>query len=520
MPTERIAMRRVREMLRLRLDAGLAAREVARRTGVAPSTLREMFQRFRRSGLSWPLPLELSDPDLETRLYGPAGTKQGHRRRAEPDWAAVNRELKRKHVSLQILWDEYIEINPDGYRYSRFCELYATWEQRLPVTMRQTHLGGDKLFVDYAGDSVPVVVDRHSGRIQAAHIFVAVMGGSSLSFAHASWTETLPDWIDAHVQAFTYFGGAARLLVPDNPKVAVIKACLYEPQINRTYSDMAAHYGTAPLPARPYRPRDKPKVEAAVRIVERWLLGRLRHRRFYSLADVNTAIAELLTDLNDHRVLRYIGRTRRQLFDEIDAPLLKHLPPEPYLFAEWCVRKVGLDYHVEVAGHFYSVPYRHARTTVEARITRRTVEVFLAGERIAAHMRSSGNGKHTTVEEHMPSSHRRYKDWTLDRILREALQIGPSTAMLCQVILEHRPHPEQGFRSCMGIVRLAKSFSARRVEAACERGLHVGAKSYGSIKSILDNRLDGQPVRRVGAIEEDEVPAVLHPNIRGSDYYH
>jgi transposase len=300
MPTERIAMRRVREMLRLRLDAGLAAREVARRTGVAPSTLREMFQRFRRSGLSWPLPLELSDPDLETRLYGPAGTKQGHRRRAEPDWAAVNRELKRKHVSLQILWDEYIEINPDGYRYSRFCELYATWEQRLPVTMRQTHLGGDKLFVDYAGDTVPVVVDRHSGRIQAAHIFVAVMGGSSLSFAHASWTETLPDWIDAHVQAFTYFGGAARLLVPDNPKVAVIKACLYEPQINRTYSDMAAHYGTAPLPARPYRPRDKPKVEVAVRIVERWLLGRLRHRRFYSLADVNTAIAELLTDLNDH----------------------------------------------------------------------------------------------------------------------------------------------------------------------------------------------------------------------------
>ncbi len=314
MPTERIAMRRVREMLRLRLDAGLATQDVARRAGVAPSTLREMFRRFGRSGLTWPLPLDLSDTDLEARLYGPAGTKQGHRRRAEPDWAAVSRELKRKHVSLQVLWGEYIEVNPEGYRYSRCCELYAAWEQRLPVTMRQTHLGGDKLFVDYAGDTVPVIIDRHSGHIQAAHIFVAVMGGSSLRFAYASWTETLPDWIDAHVQAFTYFGGAARLLVPDNAKVAVIKACLYEPQTNRTYVDMATHYGTALLPARPHRPRDKAKVEAAVRIVERWLLGRMRHRRFYSLADVNAAIAELLVHLNDHRVLRHINR-KRQLGD-------------------------------------------------------------------------------------------------------------------------------------------------------------------------------------------------------------
>ena len=257
MPTERIAMRRVREMLRLSRDAGLATREVARRTGVAPSTLREMFRRFETSGLTWPLPLDLADADLEARLYGEAGTKQGHRRRAEPDWAALNRELKRKHVTLQILWDEYIEANPGGYRYSRFCELYRSWEARLPVTMRQTHLGGDKLFVDYAGDTVPVIVDRRSGRVRRAHIFVAVMGGSSLSFAHASWTETLPDWIDAHAQAFTYFGGAARLLVPDNPKVAVIKACFYDPQVNRTYAEMAAHYDTAVLPACPRRPRDK-----------------------------------------------------------------------------------------------------------------------------------------------------------------------------------------------------------------------------------------------------------------------
>ena len=281
MPTERIAMRRVREMLRLRLDAGLGGREIARRMEIAPSTFREKVRRFEESGLAWPLPLDLTDKELEHRLYGDAGTRQGYRRRAEPDWAALNRELKKKHVTLQILWDEYNDAYPDGYRYSRFCELYRSWEARLPVTMRQTHLGGDKLFVDYAGDTVPVIVDRRSGKTQPAHILVAVMGASSLTFACATWTETLPDWADAHVQAFAYFGGAPRLLVPDNPKVAIIKACFYDPQVNRTYGELAAHYDTAILPARPRRPRDKAKVEAAVRIAERWLLGKLglRSRR-------------------------------------------------------------------------------------------------------------------------------------------------------------------------------------------------------------------------------------------------
>jgi transposase len=464
MPTERIAMRRVREMLRLNRDAGLGVRDVARRTGVAPSTLREMLGRFERSGLGWPLPLDLSDADLETRLYGRNGTKQGHRRRPEPDWSALNRELKRKHVTLQILWDEYIDANPEGYRYSRFCDLYRGWEARLPVTMRQTHLGGDKLFVDYAGDTVPVIVDRRSGETRAAHLFVAVMGGSSLSFAHASWTETLPDWIDAHVRAFAYFGGAPRLLVPDNPKVAVIKACFYDPQVNRTYGEMAAHYDTALLPARPRRPRDKAKVEAAVRIVERW---------------------------------------------------------RPYVLAEWRLRKVGLDYHVDLDGHFYSVPYRHARAGVEIRATLRTVEIFLQGQRIAAHLRGSGDGKHTTLSDHMPSSHRRYADWTIERILRDAAAVGPSTDMLCRMILEHRPHPEQGFRACLGIVRLVKAFGAARVEAACLRALEIGARTYGSVRSILDNKLDGRPVPRLAVASGDEPPpASFHLNVRGSRYYH
>jgi len=517
MPTERIQMRRVREILRLVRDAGVPVRAVARQLGVAPSTVRETLRRFEASGVEWPLPSELTDGALEARLYGAAGTKQGHRRRAEPDWAAINRELKRKHVTLQILWDEYIELHPDGYRYSRFCELYRSWEARLPVTMRQTHLGGDRMFVDYAGDTVPVVVNRLTGEIREAHIFVAVMGASSLSFAWASWTESLPDWVDAHIRAFAYFGGSARLLIPDNAKISVIKACLYDPHVNRSYAELAAHYGAAVLAARPYRPRDKAKVEACVGIVERWLLGRLRHRIWHGLDELNAAIADLLRRLNDEWVMRRFGRTRRALFEELDAPLLKPLPAEPYVLAQWCRARVGIDYHVEVEKHFYSVPYRHARAAVEVRVTARTVEIFAKGERIAAHMRGSGNGHHTTINDHMPSSHRRYADWTIERIVAEARNMGPSVQLLCEMILRDRPHPEQGYRSCLGILRLARSFGAARLDAAALRALEIGARNYGSVKSILEKKLDGQPLRAPQSAGEGTID---HPNIRGSTYYH
>jgi transposase len=322
---------------------------------------------------------------------------------------------------------------------------------------------------------VPVIVDRLTGEVRQAQIFVAVMGASSFSYVEATWTQTLGDWIGAHTRALAAIGGVPRLIVPDNAKVAVIKACLYKPQVNRTYAEMAAHYGTAVLPTRPRRPRDKAKVEACVLIVERWLIGRLRDRRFYSLAELNTAIGELLRRLNEERPIRRLGMTRRQLLEELDRPVLKPLPTEPYVFAEWRVRRVGIDYHVDVEGHFYSVPYRFARSEVEVRLTSRTVEIFVKGERIAVHMRSSGNGKHTTAADHMPSSHRRYADWTIGRIRRDAALIGPATAALCDLILEQRPHPEQGVRSCLGILRLARPFGVARLEAAalCPHPAHV-----------------------------------------------
>ncbi|MGA8171297.1 MAG: IS21 family transposase [Methylocystis sp.] len=515
MPAERITMRQAREIIRLK-SSSISAHEISRRLGMARSTVREALKRAESAGLTRPLPDGMNDDALEAALYANRRGKRGHRRVEAPDWAGAHRELKRKHVTLVILWDEYIAANPAGYSYSRFCELYRAFEKTLPVTMRQTHAAGERLFVDYAGDGVPVVVDRLTGEVRMAQIFVAVLGASSFTFAKASWTQTLPDWIDAHVSALEAIGGVPQLLVPDNTKTAIVKACFYDPQVNRTYAEMAAHYGVALLPARPRKPRDKAKVEAAVLIVERWLLGRLRRRTFYSLAEVNAAIVQMLLNLNEERPIRRLGVTRKKLFEEVDRPALKALPVEPYEYCEWRLRRVGIDYHVEIDAHYYSAPYRFARAEVEARLTVRGVEIFHKGERIAVHPRMSGNHKHTTIPDHMPSSHRRYAGWTIERIREDARKIGPATAALCEQILEARPHPEQGYRACLGVVRLAGPYGVERVEAAAERAIEIGAKTYGSVKSILDNKLDRKPAPKRAA---DAAP-ILHPNIRGSRYYH
>jgi transposase len=508
-------MRQVREVLRLKFVGGVKTREIARRLGVAPSTARATLKRFAVAGLVWPLPEDMTEEVLEAKLFGNGEKKQSRRRHAEPDWAAIHRELKRKHVTLMTLWEEYIEREPGGYRYSRFCDLFRSFEAKLSVTMRQTHVGGEKLFVDYAGDTVPIV-DRRTGEVRGAQIFVAVLGASNFIYAEATWTQGLADWIGAHTRAFAAIGGVAKLIVPDNAKVAVIKACLYEPQVNRTYSEMAAHYGTAVLPTRPRRPRDKAKVEGCVLIVERWLIGRLRNRLFHSLADLNDAISEMLRRLNEERPVRRLGKTRRQLLEELDRPALKPLPIEPYVFAEWHLCRVGIDYHVEVEQHFYSVPHSYGRCSVDVRLTARTVEIFLKGKRIATHVRGSGNYAHTTVRAHMPSSHQRYADWTIDRIRRDAASIGPSTATLCELILERKPHPEQGFRACLGILRLERAFGSQRLEAASARAININALNYRSVRSILDHKLDQQAANKPSA---DSAPIIIHSNIRGSGYY-
>jgi transposase len=366
MPAERVSMRRVREILRLKYEAGASDQAIARAIGVARSTARLCLDRVASAGLTWPLPEGLTDGALEALLFAGAGAMAGQRRKAKPDWAEVHRELRRPGVTLMLLWEEYRAANPGGYQYSRWCDLYRSWEGRLSPTMRQVHPAGERLFVDFAGQTVEVT-DPATGEIRAAQVFVAVLGASNYTYAEAVWTQSLPDWIGAHVRALEFLGGVPRQIVPDNLRTGVLRANWYEPGLNPTYADLAAYYGTAILPTRVRRPRDKAKVEAGVLVVERWILARLRHQRFASLPALNAAIAALLESLNT-RPMRRLGVSRRQLFEELDRPALAALPVEPFVYAEWRRRRVGLDYHVDVNGHYYSVPHRLLREEVEARI--------------------------------------------------------------------------------------------------------------------------------------------------------
>jgi transposase len=509
-------MRRVREILRLKYECGASDRAIAVAVGVARSTVQLCLTRAAAAGLAWPLPATLTDQGLEALLFAPTGgSRPGIRHKAEPNWAVIHRELRRPGVTLLLLWEEYRALHLQGYGYSRWCELYRSWEGRLSPTMRQAHPAGERLFVDYAGHTVEVV-DGSSGEIRPAQVFVAVLGASNYTYAEATWTQSLPDWIGSHTRVLAFLGGVPRQIVPDNLRAGVLRANWYEPGINPTYRDLAAHYGTAILPTRVRRPRDKAKVEVGVLVVERWILARLRNQRFFSLAELNTAIAALITDLNA-RPMRKLGVSRRQLFDQLDGPARLPLPAEPFVYAEWRIRRVALDYHVEIDGHYYSVPHRLLRERVEARVTVRTVELFHKGERVAVHVRGGARGRHTTLPEHMPQAHRRHAEWTIERIRQEAAAIGPATARLTALILESRPHPEQGFRACLGILRLVRSYGRDRVEAACARGLEIGARSYGSVQSILQHGLDRQPPAAEPASGE---PPLIHPNIRGSGYYH
>lgn len=503
-------MRKTKDILRLAQETELTNRQIARSLNVSPSTVAECLKRAEAAGLVWPFDASEMDEERVEELLYPEKKAPAY---PLPDWKDVHTELSRKGVTLMLLWQEYADANPRNcYSYSQFARRYAAWTKSLEVTMRQVHKAGEKLFSDFAGQTLPVV-DPTTDEMTEAHLFVAAMGFSNYTYAEAFPSEQLPCWIAGHVNAFAFFERAPEIIVPDNPKAVVTKADRYEPELNRTFEEMAEHYGCVIIPARVRKPKDKAKVESAVLQAERWILAPLRNRTFHSLPEANRAIAERLEWLND-RKMKGMDASRAELFDDVDLPAMNPLPTDPYEFAIRKDARVNIDYHIEVDGHYYSVPYQLTRDKVEFRLTDSTVEVFHKGKRVASHPRSWAKGKATTTNEHRPASHRAYVEWTPSRVIAWAAETGPATAKMVEEIMRAKPHPEMGYRSCMGIIRLAGKFGTQRTEAACQRALSCRAVSYQSVKSILKSGLD-----RIDEQDEDRGAVPPHDNVRGPDYY-
>lgn len=507
-------MRKVGEIFRLSTECGKKTnRAIARSCGISHTAVNEYLKRAREAGLSEAEIGRMSEYELKERLKAAGLSEAGKPSRPQADWSKVYEELKNKSVTLQLLWEEYKVSHPEKhYRLSQFCELYRRWKKKLDVSLRQTHKAGEKLFVDYAGQTVSVT-DPVTGEVRQAQIFVSVLGASNYTFCEATWDQSLESWTDSHIHAFEYFGGVPEIVVPDNLKSGVSKACRYEPDLNPTYHEMAVHYGTAVIPARARRPKDKAKVEVGVQIVERWILAAIRNRTFFSLSELNLAISELLEKLNA-RPFKKLEGSRKSWFETIERTALKSLPVERYVLARWKRATVGIDYHVELEGHYYSVPHGLRQQEVELRYTSTTVEILFRSKRIASYLRDSRKGRHTTQSEHMPLNHQQYLEWTPSRILNWAGTMGKATRKVAEAIITGREHPEQGYRSCLGILRLGKLYGKDRLESACGRALAIGSARYKSIRSILENGLDRETVP-----ESKPTQGIVHANLRGAGYY-
>jgi len=506
-------MQKIREILRLKHEAELSHGKIAQILGISKGVVTKYVGLAQTHGIGWPLPQGQDDVTLERLLLPP---RKPASNKVEPDCFQIHTELKRKGVTMQLLWEEYVATHGTAaYRYSRFCELYRQWRQRQKRSMRQLHQAGEKLFIDYCGPTVGVV-DGATGEIRSAQIFVAVLGASNYTYAEATWTQGLADWITSHVRAFEFFGGVPQLLVPDNLKSAVSKADRYVPEINPTYAELAHHYNTSVLPARPYKPKDKAKAEVAVQVVERWIMARLRHQSFFCLSELNVAIRRLLKDMNS-RPLQRQKVSRQELFEKLDQPVLRPLPVSRYEYALWRKAKAGIDYHVEFNGRLYSIPHSLVGQTVELRITDTLVTVLYKGKQVALHQRH-GPGRFSTNPQHMPESHRRHLEWSPRRFLSWARKIGPATHTVVQHQLEDRPHLEHGYRACLGILHHARRYGNQRLEQACTRAVEIGSFTYQSITSILKTGLDQHPSSTPESVIEHKLPD--HHNLRGPGYYH
>ncbi len=511
MAMPRMHMRKIRELLRLRYDSKLSQDQISASLGCSNTSVSNCLSRHAATNLGWPLPSDIDDEKLESVLYPGPGTTANNK--ITPDWGDVHKELRKKSVTRQLVWLEYKSDHPDGYQYTQFCHHYREWKKTVDLPFRNEHQAGEKVFVDYAGQTV-AVYDPRQGGVRYAQIFVGVLGASSYTFAEATWTQTLSDWISSHNRMFAFFGGVTEIVVPDNLKSGVTRACRYDPLINSSYFAMANHFNTAIIPARKRKPKDKAKAEQGVLLVERWILACLRNRTFYSLDELNLAISELLKKLNE-RPFQKLDGCRTSVFNMVDKPALKPLPEHPFELCEFKFGKVNINYHVEVDRHHYSVPYEHVGKEIEARFTSTTVEILYKGQRIASHKRSFIPHKYTTLTEHMPPKHQAHVKWTPERMVNWVGQAGPSTAKLANQILKSKKHPQQAFSSVLGMIRLGEKFGKDRLEKASFRALRLDTPNYQSLKNILLHGLDKIPITPIAS---DEKP-IEHTNIRGPDYY-
>jgi transposase len=517
-------MRKIKEILRLRLLGGISgARRIGAVVGCGKTAVAQCLQRAAAAGLSdWASVEALDETSLEQRLYPAKPGGRAARQRPLPDWGRIREELARRdhQVTLALLWTEYKAEHPDGYQYSQFAELYRRYARRLSLVLRQSYAPGERSFVDYC-DGI-ALTDPVSGAKLPTQLFVGVLGASSYTFAMASLSQELPAWLDCHVRMYEHFGGVPALTIPDNLRSAVRRAERYEPELNPSYQELARHYGTCVMPARVRKPRDKAKVEAAVLVAQRWILAALRQRAFYSLAELNAAIGELLVKLNE-RVMRHVNESRRSLYERLDRPALQPLPSSRYEFAQWKQVKVNIDYHVEFDDHYYSTPYTLIGQALWCRATSTTIELFLKGKRVASHPRSYAKYQHSTVPEHRPASHRAHLEWTPSRLIDWGRSIGPHTGALIEQVIGSKPHPEQGYRSALGILRLANKHGKPRLELACAKAFAIGSPSYKTVKTMLDQRMEAAPLRdqaRRTDSSEDISSLLGAVNVRGSGYYH
>jgi transposase len=503
-------MRTIRELIRLGLSHQISARDVGRSLKISHPTVQKYMQTVKTAGLDWSAIEQMDDEQLKQLLRNVRGRKQNIEKPL-PDYAYIHQEMKKPGVTMLLLWQEYLEANPAGYKLAQFRHYYYDYVKKIDVTLRQRYKFGEILFVDYAGQTVPIY-DRLTGAINEAQIFVAVLGGSNYTYAEATADQGLPSWTGSHVRSFEYFGGVPAVVIGDNLKAAVNKAHRYEPDINPTYREMAAHYGCVIMPARAYKPRDKAKVECGVLVVERWILAALRHRKFFSLGELNEAIRELLVILN-RRQFKKMDGSRESVFLSHEKSALKALPVHAWEYAQWKKATVNMDYHVELDKYYYSVPYVLAHESVYVRYTRHVVEIFHNNKRVASHVKNPQE-RYSTQPEHMPKAHQEILGVTAEKLIDQARSIGIKAKELIEHILEDRKYPPQGYRSCLGIIRLSKNYPLSRLENACARALAIGGYSYTSVANILKSGLDQQVV-----MQRPQQINIEHENIRGGGYF-